>query len=144
VITDLAGTVFTRTAATKTVAAIGTHTKVVLELLLHYSCDRQTAEGIRFVATVGESELVVSTGFSLKAVHKAIQRLKAWSWIREHHKGKYEVGYQSAGGGAVFYADEAYSTLEQRLKGIESVDEKVKIAKEWIKEIEEANNARRI
>ena len=142
-LTDFRTAVFVRYAAIDAVPATGIAPKFVLEQLLYKARRVQTAEGERFIALVDEIEISLSTGMSVEEVQGALTDLARWGWVRKRAEG-HEVGYQSAAGGDVFYADEAYARLDRRLNGSETAEQRVRVAQEWLKEIEGVRDAGRI
>lgn len=99
-------------------------------------------KGARFVAATDESEISAIVGLEVAEVREALKSLIRWGWVQHRPEG-YEVGYKSGGGGEVFYADTAYAELGELLHGVESLEKAVKIAKKWLRKIEEASDARR-
>lgn len=142
-ITDFGTSVLIRRSALDATVATGIYPKAVLEILLYKAMELQLDDGVRFIASVYEPEISVSLGLNDSGVQvrDALEKLVRWGWVRQWREGHYEVGYRSAGGGNIFYADAAYMNLEQRLVGVGSIREKVQITKSWLKEIEEARDA---
>jgi len=143
VITDFEGNVFVHCAAMDATCATGIVPKAVLEQLLHHA-ERIPEEGVvRFVSTVDLDEIAMSIGVSVRKVEDALLKLMRWGWLRGRGEG-FELGFQSAGGGDVFYGYESYLRLHRKLVGVESTTHRVAAAENWLNEIEEERNARRV
>jgi len=141
VITDFETTVFISPFAIDALPATKIGPMVVLMVLLSKAARVETDVGERFLALVNEIEISVMSGLRVGEMQNALARLVLWGWVRRQRKG-YEVGYQSAGGEDIFYANEAYVRLGQLLNGVEPTENRIEIAKRWVKNIEGTSHAR--
>lgn len=142
-LTDFEGNVYVHFAAIDAARITGILPKFVLEQLLHKTIRVATPIGRRFYAIGEPGEIALSLGVGLSKVYRALDDLTRWGWIRELREGhRYELGYESAGGSDVFYGYEAYMNLYRRLEGVKPDEECKKVTQAWLKEIEEASNAR--
>ena len=141
-LSDFDSSLYINPAAFDAMPVIGIGPKTVLEILLRHThpC-KFSDEGTRFITLGDEIEISLRTGLEVPVVQVALELLQRWGWANKRAEG-FEVGYRSAAGGDVFYANEALTLLGQRLLGIEIIEKRIAIAREWLKGIEEVGDAR--